>query len=184
MTLLLALACARPDGGLAAPTRGQPYAKVHRAWTRELVLDHDFELDLVVRASLLSGELRTAQADALADARLEGARERAARHEAHRTDAATAWVVVFSAHSPHEEARRFGLDADDPWQLRLVADGTDVPAVGVERIRNPSADEVVLYPQLDRWSELWEARFEAVPASELVLQVAGPHGRGEVSWAL
>ncbi len=67
MSLLLALACARPDGGLAAPTRGQPYAKVHHAWTRELVLDHDFELDLVVRASLLTPELRAELAQQLQD---------------------------------------------------------------------------------------------------------------------
>ena len=184
MTFLLALACARPDGGLAVPTQGQPYAKVHRAWTQELVLDHDFELDLVVRASLLSTELRAAQADALADARLEDAAERAARHADHVQDAANAWVVVFAAHSPHEDARRFGTDADDPWQVTLYADGRELVPLGVDRIRSPTADQVALYPQLDRWSELWEARFEPVDARELELQVAEPHGRGELSWNL
>jgi len=179
----LALACARPDGGLAPPTRGVEYAKVHRAWTQELMLDHDFELDLVVRASLLSDDLRRAQADALADARLESETARLARHEAWQADRG-AWVVVFAAHSPHEDARRFGLDDDDPWQLRLLADGQVVEGVGVDRVRKPSADQVVMYPQLDRWSTLWEARFVRAAATELSLQVVGPHGRGELTWDL
>lgn len=161
-----------------------PYREVHQDWTRELRLTHSFELDLLLRATLLHTPVLEAQASYLSAARLEDT-ERASRRLLASLEEGAEYVVVFASYSPKDDARGFDGDDSEAWTLQLSVDGRPQPFVSAERIRQPDAELLALYPQHNRWSELWVARFERVDEGrELRLTVAGVHGRGALVWVL
>ncbi len=177
LALLFAPGCAARSPDLAAP-----YREVHQDWTQELRLSHSFELDLLLRATLLSPPLLEAQADYLAAARLSD-RERAAEALPISPTDPGEYVVVFASYSPVDEARGFSGDGGEAWTLHLDVDGSPQPLLSVEELRHPSAELLALYPQRDRWSSLWIARFERLDEGrEIRLTVSGVYGRGSVRW--
>jgi len=178
LTLLLAVGCARP-GDIAAP-----YRAAHHSLTQELRLAHDFELDLLLVATLLTSPLVEAQAGYLSAARMELPADVADRLERAREQAAAEHVVVFAAYSPRDTAHAFAVDNSGDWQVQLSVDGAPQAPLSLEKIRRPDADLHALYPQLDRWSDLWVARFErGDEAGEVALTIAGVHGRGVLRWS-
>ncbi len=177
LTLLLAPGCAARSADIAAP-----YLEVHQDWTQELRLSHSFELDLLLRATLLSSPLLNAQVDYLSAARLSD-RERAAEALPVSPTDPSEYVVVFASYSPIDEARGFSGDGSEAWTLQLDVDGALQPLLSVEELRRPSAELLALYPQRDRWSSLWIARFERLDEGrEIRLTVSGVYGRGSVIW--
>ncbi|MCB9763097.1 MAG: hypothetical protein H6739_25070 [Alphaproteobacteria bacterium] len=180
LLLLLALGChpVAPPPGLPAPS---DYAREHQAATREIRVIRDLETRLLMRATLLNEDLVDAQALTLAYALGATPQE----HEALRADLLAELeayrVVVFAADSPRED---FSLDDDAGWRVRLLAD--EVPLEGVELTKqDPDAPAIaLLYPQINRWSVVYRARFARdAGADTLRLVVAGPLGQGQAEWA-
>lgn len=165
----------------AAPRR--TYERAHRAQTRKLVLYFEGSTALLLRATLLTPEFR----EVLATERKRLVDPTAANHAEYvarmAADAAAFHEVVFAADSAIDNADRFG-PADDAWQLRLSADGTDEPVVAVSRVANPTPLHSALYTQVDKWGELWIARFERTVATprRVVLHTGSGYGHGEVVW--
>ncbi len=163
-----------------------PAQRYRRAWkqnTRKLVVYREFGTALFLRATLLEPEFRAALADERHRLLGEADAGDAAFRAQMADDGAAYHEVVFAADSGHDEDPRFGNN-DARWNLRLVVDGTDAPLVAVEHIRRPTPVHRGLYPQLDRWSELWIARFERVAPrpADVLLALGSGYGNGEVRW--
>lgn len=185
--VLSALAgCAHPVEPTGVPAPEPPYAALHAAATRDLQLIVNLETRLMMHATLVDEQLAQAQALEISRARLEAPAVWQARADAAQREAAAAWTVVFSADVPRAPAdESFAPDDTAAWTLHLFADGHEVPAISVEQIDDPQPEHVLLYPQLNRWSSLWIARFARDgDARELRLQVGGPKGQGELAWTL
>ena len=183
---LALLAC---GSTLPEPLPNEPrvvYEFVHERWTRELHLHKQFETQVVVKATLLTEELARAQALTVSRARFEDPASYAERRDAAIAESEAHWVVVFTGNAPPPRyADTFALDDSADWQIHLEADGRRVDPVDLERIWEPTADQELLYLQLDRWSKLWVARFEKPSAADRVdLLVVGPYGHGKMSWPL
>lgn len=168
----------------ATPAR-RAYLKVHRAWTRELLLYWEGHTALVLRATLLEPAFREVLAEERR--RLLGADDagHAAFRERMQRDGERFVEFVFAADSGYPTAERFG-PGDDRWNLACAADGADQALSAVDRVRDPSPLHVALYPQTDVWSKLWIARFErTVPAPRRIeLRIGGGFGHGVCSWEL
>ena len=189
MILLLAvLGCAGHSREVTRPTsrEDEPYAAVHRDWTRELKLYSDLETRAIVRATWLGTTTRESWARAMAwrsawtPEQLEAllAQERAAEVEAHE--------VVFSAMRVDPKARTFGSAPTDPWQLSLSIDGHPCTPIETHQIKRPDAVMAARFPQLNAWSDLWSTRFARDCGNEglAVLILAGPQASGQVSWRI
>ena len=175
--------------GLPDPLIDQPtvvYEFAHERWTRELHIVRQFETQVIVKATLITPDLAQAQALTISRSRFEDEATYAARLQTAQQQADEEWVVVFAANAPPPRyADSFALDDSADWQLHLEADGRRVEPLELERVWEPSADESILYPQLDRWSKLWRARFEKpADADEVDLLVVGPYGNGKITWNL
>ncbi len=162
------------------------YEFAHERWTRELHIVRQFETQVIVKATLLTPELAHAQALTISRLRFEDEGTYGARLAAAQTQANSEWVVVFAANAPPPRyADTFALDDSADWQLHLEADGRRVEPIELERVWEPTADETMIYTQLDRWSKLWRARFEKpADANEVDLLVVGPYGNGKITWTL
>ncbi|HJN74999.1 MAG TPA: hypothetical protein QGF58_13810 [Myxococcota bacterium] len=186
MILAWFLAC---GSTLPEPLPNEPrivYEFVHERWTRELYLTRQFETQVVVKATLVTEDLAQAQALTISRARFEDSEAHETRRVAAIQEARAHWVVVFAANAPPPRyADSFALDDSADWQIHLEADGRRVEPVDLERIWEPSADQDLLYLQLDRWSKLWRARFERPSDADRVdLLVVGPYGHGKMTWSL
>lgn len=184
--ILALLAC---GSSLPEPLPNEPrivYEFVHERWTRELHLHKQFETQVVVKATLVTQDLAEAQALTVSRARFEDAAQFDARRELAVQEAGAHWVVVFAANAPPPRyADTFALDDSADWQIHLEADGRRVDPVDLERVWEPTADQELLYLQLDRWSKLWKARFERPSDADRVdLLVVGPYGHGKMTWLL
>jgi hypothetical protein len=160
------------------------YADVHRRATKELRLYDHFDTELVLRATLVTDEVRDAGAFELA---YRGAMTRAeadAFVAGARADAAGRWQVVFASMRAHDDARQFGTADDAPWRVRLQVGGAPCAPVSVHEIVEPTVAQRVLYPQSNDWADLWTAWFETDcgSAGEVTFSVAGPRASGELRW--
>ena len=178
-------ACTHPVEPMGLPTAKLPYDQLHESATRDLQLVVDLETRLLMHATLVDEELAAAQALELSRARLEVPEEWHARSQVAEEEAASSWTIVFSADVPrYPKDERFAADGSAPWTLHLWVDGHPADPISVEAIKAPTADDLMLYPQLNRWSSLWVARFARDgDADELRLQIGGPRGQGELVWA-
>lgn len=175
--------------GLPDPLIDEPtvlYEFAHERWTNELHIVRQFETQVIVKATLITPEMAQAQALTISRARFEDEATYAARLAAAQKRANEEWTVVFSANAPPPRyADSFALDDSADWQLHLEADGRRVQPIELERIWEPSADETILYTQLDRWSKLYRARFaKPADADSVDLFVVGPYGNGKITWSL
>ena len=137
----------------------------------------------MMRATLLTVPMRSAMV-AERTRLLKAPEADEARFVASMSQAAEGVVeVIFAADSSLERHPLFGV-ADDRWTIRAMADGAELVFQSAERIDDPTPLQVTLFPQLNRWSELWIVRFEqpAVRASTLTLTVASGFGNGEAVW--
>lgn len=184
--ILALLAC---GSQLPEPLPNEPrivYEFVHERHTQELHLTRQFETQVVVKASLVTEELAEAQALTVSRARFEDSAQYHQRLDAALAEAAGHWVVVFAANAPPPRyADTFALDDSADWQIHLEADGRRLAPVDLERVWEPTADQDLLYLQLDRWSKLWRARFERPSDADRVdLLVVGPYGHGKMTWQI
>jgi hypothetical protein len=186
MNFVWILACVAHQ---AVATRGvdepdPPYGKVHDRETRELRLYGQLETELVLRATLLTADVRRAGALDLAYRGAMTAPEAEAFVARAEAEAADHWEVVFTSMRGHKDARDFGVTENDPWRVRLQVGDTICTPIAVERIGKPSAAQRVLYPQVSDWSDLWTARFQkdCGTAGPVTFSVAGPRASGEVRW--
>jgi hypothetical protein len=182
--LVLACVAHQPVATRQIEPPDPPYAKVHRRETRELRLYESFDTELVLRATLVTDEVRQSGAAELA---YRGAMTRAeadAFVARAQTQGAGTWEVVFASMRAHDDARDFGIGDGDPWRVRLQVNGTACTPVAVERIGEPTVAQRVLYPQTNEWSDLWAARFEDTcgRSGTVTFSVAGPRASGEVHW--
>lgn len=160
-----------------------PYEAAHRDATRRILVYRQGSTALLMRATLVSPALQEAMV--LERTRLLGSTPQAEQTFRETLTEALSDVVevVFAADSALERRPRFGR-GDDRWAVHLYADGVDLPLQTVERVDKPTPLQASLYPQWNRWSELWVARFEppAVPASTLRWTVGSGFGHGEATW--
>jgi hypothetical protein len=173
---------------LVLSTAAGPGRRVyHQAWqadTRELRLYHGFGTALLLSGTLLTPDFRKDLAVERARLLDSPAADVAAFAQQMTTDGAAWHEVVFAAESPmQDEPLQFGT-TDEDWQVRLTADGTPEKLVAVQQVDHPSALHAALYPQLDRWSTLWIARFERSVADPdtVVFEVASGYGHGQLVW--
>lgn len=183
MLLLLAACTARlPD-----PLPDQPhvdYAREHKAWTRELQLVVDLETRLMLEATLLTPELAEAQALTLARARMDEPTVYEARRKELLDRSEAAWSLVLTTTGTEQSDDTLSIDGSQDWTVLMEADGRRLTPLSLEEVREPTADDVLLYPQADRWARMWQITFEREIATELVLIVAGPRGNGSLTWEL
>jgi hypothetical protein len=183
--LVAACVAHQPVGTRSMDLPDPPYEKVHDRATRELRLYQHFDTQLVVWATLLTEDVRTAGARDLAYRGAMEAAEAEALVARSVAEGTGAWEVIFAAMWSHDEAKDFGSSADDPWHVRLLVDERACTPTNVEPIVRPTAAERVLYSQVNDWSDLWRARFDQDCGStgDVVFSVAGPYASGEVSWS-
>lgn len=182
--LALSLACATT---LPDPLPNEPrvvYEFAHERWTRDLHIVSQFETQVVVKATLVTDELAEAQALTISRARFEDSETYQRRYQTGQDLAEDYWTVVFTANAPPpHRADSFALDDTADWQIHLEADGARTTPVELERIWEPTADQVMLYTQHDRWSKMWSARFErTADADRVEMLVVGPYGNGKIHW--
>lgn len=161
------------------------YLKDLGTWTEEVRRYKGFATALILRATYLSEDMR----GHLAEERRRLVNPSPEDHEAFvarmASDHAGYHDIVFSAMTPMPGARRFG-EADTGWVIWLEADGKREELVSVEWIRRPSPLHRELYAHLNRWSELWIARFERTVESpdEVVLHVGSGYAKADVTWTI
>jgi hypothetical protein len=140
-------------------------------WTREMVIYEAFSTALILRGTYLHHDLRAALADERRSRLGLTAEDHADFVRQMAEDDAIYHEVVFSADSGMAAARDFGTE--DGWHIRLTADGVDQPLVTVFRERRPNPLQIALYTHMNRWSDLWIARFgkSVAQPKEVVFQV-------------
>lgn len=175
------LACAVLS--VAAKSTRRAYVKIHDAHTEHLVVYYGFATALNLRGTLLTAKMRAAmkaERTRLMNPTVDNAADYAARMD---RDLAGYHEVVFSADSGIDNADRFGT-TDGQWNVRLAADGVEQPLVALEPIRRPTPVHHALFPHLNKWSDLWIARFERVTdrPAELQFLVGSGYGNGSVTF--
>lgn len=179
--LLLLLGCAPlpPPQGLP---QADNYATAHAEATVELRIVQHFETRLLMRATLIDEDVARAQALALAHAHRDNASAYDARLIEITENARASWGVVFAADDPAGR-EAFSLDEEQGWSLHLYEDGAPLEGLSLEKLDEDDTDLALLYPQLNRWSTLWEARFERRgDGRQLTLDVASARGQGAITW--
>ena len=90
--------------------------------------------------------------------------------------------MVFAADDPSGR-EAFTFEDEGAWSLHLYADGALMQGLSVEQLDEDDPDLALLYPELNRWSSIWEARFErGGDARRLSLDVASARGQGAITW--
>lgn len=174
LTLGLVAAAYTPETRAALDTQS-------RAWreaTEELRLYDRLETRLILRATLHTDDYQRAQ-DALLGL-LQTASPWAAPGDAPE------WQVVFAAYvPPPSRADDFAVEPGATWTLQLLADGQPTAPISLTSSRERTELQVLLYPQLNRWSRVYDARFarQGQP-STLTMVVSGALGQGELTWEL
>ncbi len=89
--------------------------------------------------------------------------------------------IVFTADSRLDHDLNFTGNED--WIVSAWGDGAPLPLVDCVPVDKPDPLQRALFPQIDRWADLWIARFETstTPAS-LRVTIASGLGAVEASW--
>ncbi len=153
-------------------------------WTRELVVYEQFSTALILRGTYLDGQVRARIADERRRRLGLTQAEHAEFLRVMQEDDAIYHEVVFSADSSLPNGRVFGTE--DGWHVRLTADGAPEALVTVFREIKPNPLQRALYVHLNRWSDLWVARFAKTnPSARVIeLQVGSGYGVGSLRWDL
>ncbi|MCK6514701.1 hypothetical protein L6R46_06570 [Myxococcota bacterium] len=182
---LRALAAALASLGLIAaafsPETRAALDEQSRAWreaTKELRLYDRLETRLILRATLHTDEYVRAQ-DALL-----GLLQSTSPWEPWGDS--PEWQVVFAAYvPPPSRADDFDFEPGATWTFQLLADGQPLGPVSLASYRERSELQVLLYPQLNRWSRVYDARFDRFgQPSTLTMVVSGALGQGELRWEM
>ena len=168
-------------GAAYAPETRAAMDEQSRAWreaTRELRLYDRLETRLILRATLHTDAYVRAQ-DALLGL-LQSASPWANPGDAPE------WQVVFAAYvPPPSRADDFAFEPGASWTVQLLADGQPLPPVSLDSSRERSDLQILLYPQLNRWSRVYDARFaRSGQPSTLTMVVSGALGQGELTWEM
>ncbi|MBK9365500.1 MAG: hypothetical protein IPN01_04135 [Deltaproteobacteria bacterium] len=96
------------------------------------------------------------------------------------------WQVVFAAYvPPPSRADDFDFEPGATWTFQLLADGQPLGPISLASYRERSDLQVLLYPQLNRWSRVYDARFARFgQPSTLTMVVSGALGQGELRWEM
>ncbi|MCK6522401.1 hypothetical protein L6R49_13295 [Myxococcota bacterium] len=168
-------------GAAYAPETRDALDEQSRAWreaTEELRLYDRLETRLILRATLHTDDYVRAQSTLLD--LLQTPSPWAPAGEA------AEWQVVFAAYvPPPSRADDFDVVPGATWTLQLLADGQPLTPISLESSRERSDLQILLYPQLNRWSRVYDARFARQGApSKLTMVVSGALGQGELTWEL
>ena len=153
--------------------------------TRKLVIYRGFQTALMMRATYLDGQTR----ETIAEERkrlLQPADDNHMRFvDRMSSDNRLYHEVVFAADSGLEDDTATFGDTDASWMIRFFADGREEPLVTVEKVRRPTPLHKAIYPHLNRWSDLWIARFErtVTDPSRVSFSVGSGWGHGKVEWS-
>ena len=168
-------------GAAYAPETRDALDEQAHAWrdaTEELRLYDRLETRLILRATLHTDDYVRAQ-DALLGL-LQAPSPWAAAGDTPE------WQVVFAAYvPPPSRADDFAFEPGATWTVQLLADGQALPPISLDSSRDRSELQVLLYPQLNRWSRVYDARFarSGQPAT-LKMVVSGALGQGELTWEM
>jgi hypothetical protein len=149
-----------------------------QAATEELRLYDRLETRLILRATLHTDDFVRAQDDLL------GLLQTASPWPA--AGDAPEWQVVFAAYvPPPSRADDFAFEPGATWTVQLLADGQPLTPISLESSRERSELQILLYPQLNRWSRVYDARFaRSGQPSTLTMVVSGALGQGELRWEM
>jgi hypothetical protein len=168
-------------GAAFAPETRAAIDEQSRAWreaTKELRLYDRLETRLILRATLHTDDYVRAQ-DALLGL-LQSTRPWEPPGELPE------WQVVFAAYvPPPSRADDFDVEPGATWTVQLLADGQPLGPVSLASYRERSELQILLYPQLNRWSRVYDARFDrSGQPSTLTMVVSGALGQGELRWEI
>ncbi len=178
---LVALAGLLLFGTAAGGRARRNYIAIYEDYTEHLIVYWDFETALNMRATYLTPEFRMAMADERQRLLNATPEDHKAYTERLLEDGNLYHELVFSSDSAMPKGEEFGT-ADDKWQIRLLADGTEEKLVSIYKVRKPNPMQRALYPHLTIWSDLWIARFEKTVRTpdDVQLIVSSGYGNGEM----
>lgn len=179
------------------PTDGaERYAAALDTWTREHRVYDVFETVLILKGTLLTPSFQEAYGLELARRQVQPAAERDATVEKALSDVSSEVRVLFTASSPLHSRLRLHR-TDSVWKARLIdGEGRSAPPSLVQPYAHLSRLEPsILFPYITRWDEAYLAHFPLHPDGaetpflggtnrELIFQLAGQPGAGELRWSV
>lgn len=166
------------------------YTEVYQRWTRHDFVMHDVEKAMEVWATFKSWDFREAYIERYASiyslSEAERGKLRAGQKDAlHR---------AFEFHITSQSANYKWNDlekASSPWVVTLLdALGHELQAQPIKVEKLPEAYELEFFPAKTPFSKTYNVRFEAPPSSDfvgiksgaIILRIASPLGRIELTW--